>query len=200
MASLNNIGGLHYEMMKRCYNEKSVAFKDYGAKGIVVCEEWHDRDVFRKWCIENGYIKGMRLERVDCSKGTYIRTLCDDIGRTLGCFAHMSGLTRTRSGRFDISESYTLEQIEDMFSNGDMSFMTPIDKIFDEYDRLVITGRKAKKMCNGTQISVQGAVEGKTYRVYDEVGNFLTISKAEDGVMKILKTFYQTIDGGGAAK
>lgn len=69
MASLNNIGGLHYEMMRRCYNEKSVAFKDYGAKGIVVCEEWHDRDIFRKWCIENGYIKGMRLERVDCSKG-----------------------------------------------------------------------------------------------------------------------------------
>ena len=138
--------------------------------------------------------------KVDCSKGTYIRTLCDDIGRRLKCFAHMSGLTRTRSGRFDISESYTLEQIEDMFSNGDMSFMTPIDKIFDEYDRLVITGRKAKKMCNGTQISVQGAIEGKTYRVYDEVGNFLTISKAEDGVMKILKTFYQTMDGGGAAK
>ena len=112
----------------------------------------------------------------------------------------MSGLSSTSSGRFDISESYTLEQIENMFANGDMSFMTPIDKIFDEYDRLVITGRKAKKMCNGTLISVQGAVEGKTYRVYDEVGNFLTISKAEDGIMKILKTFYQTIDGGGAAK
>lgn len=69
MASLNTIGGLHYEMMKRCYNEKSVAFKDYGAKGIGVCPEWHDREVFRKWCKENGYIKGMRLERIDCSKG-----------------------------------------------------------------------------------------------------------------------------------
>ena len=68
MASLNTIGGLHHEMMKRCYNEKSVAYKDYGAKGIGVCQEWHDRDVFRKWCMENGYSKGMRLERIDCSK------------------------------------------------------------------------------------------------------------------------------------
>lgn len=70
MADLNTIGGLHYEMMKRCYNEKSVAYKYYGAKGITVCNEWHDRESFRKWCIENGYEKGMRLERID-SKGIY---------------------------------------------------------------------------------------------------------------------------------
>ena len=138
--------------------------------------------------------------KVDCSKGTYIRTLCDDIGRSLGCFAHMSGLKRTRSGRFDIVRSYTVEQVEEMYSNGDMSFMTPIDKIFDEYDKLILTSRKAKKMCNGTQVAVQGVEDGKIYRVYDELGNFLTISKAEDGVMKILKTFYQTVDGGGMAK
>lgn len=138
--------------------------------------------------------------KVDCSKGTYIRTLCDDIGRSLGCFAHMSGLKRTRSGRFDIIRSYTVEQVEEMYSNGDMSFMTPIDKIFDEYDKLILTSRKAKKMCNGTQVAVQGVEDGKIYRVYDELGNFLTISKAEDGVMKILKTFYQTVDGGGMAK
>ena len=138
--------------------------------------------------------------KVDCSKGTYIRTLCDDIGRSLGCFAHMSGLKRTRSGRFDIVRSYTVEQVEEMYSNGDMSFITPIDKIFDEYDKLILTSRKAKKMCNGTQVAVQGVEDGKIYCVYDELGNFLTISKAEDGVMKILKTFYQTVDGGGMAK
>ena len=60
MADLNTIGGLHYEMMRRCYNETSVAYKDYGAKGITVCLEWHDRENFRKWAIENGYEKGLR--------------------------------------------------------------------------------------------------------------------------------------------
>ncbi len=131
---------------------------------------------------------------VDCTKGTYIRTLCDDLGRELGCFAHMSGLIRTRSGRFDISESYTLEQVEDMFKAGDMSFMTNIDMIFDEYEKLVLPEKKAIKMCNGTQVSADGIVEGETYRVYDEKGNFLTISRAEKGLLKILKTFYQTIE------
>ena len=70
MADLNSIGGIHYEMMRRCYNPSSVAYKDYGAKGITVCSEWHNRDIFREWCIANGYSKGMRLERLD-SKGNY---------------------------------------------------------------------------------------------------------------------------------
>lgn len=68
MSDLNSIGGLHYEMMKRCYNENSVAYKDYGAKGIKVCKEWHDREIFRKWAKENGYVKGLRLERIDSKK------------------------------------------------------------------------------------------------------------------------------------
>lgn len=55
MADTNTIGGLHYEMMKRCYNKKSVMYSYYGAKGITVCQEWHDREVFRKWCKDNGW-------------------------------------------------------------------------------------------------------------------------------------------------
>lgn len=75
MASLETIGGIHYEIMKRCYNEKSVTYKSYGAKGITVCDEWHDREKFRKWCIENGWAKGLRLERID-SKGNYEPSNC----------------------------------------------------------------------------------------------------------------------------
>lgn len=68
MASLETIGGIHYEMMKRCYNEKSVMYSTYGAKGIKVCEEWHDRENFRTWAKENGYVKNLRLDRYDSSK------------------------------------------------------------------------------------------------------------------------------------
>lgn len=75
MANLDTIGGLHYEMMKRCYNEKSVMYSCYGAKGIKVCEEWHDRDVFKKWCLENGYKNGFRLDRIDSFKD-YCPTNC----------------------------------------------------------------------------------------------------------------------------
>lgn len=68
MASLETIGGLHYEMMRRCYNEKSVMYPTYGAVGIKVCEEWHDREVFRKWCKDNGWNKNLRLNRIDGTK------------------------------------------------------------------------------------------------------------------------------------
>lgn len=153
----------------------------------------------RKVRIDNIEILEIDLEnkrftmKVDCSKGTYIRTLCDDIGRRLGCFAHMSALERTKSGRFDISKAYTLEEIEEMYLCGDLSFFVPVDVVFEEYPRLIINARKAHKMCNGTRVAVQGIDEGEVYRVYDESGNFLTISQAENGLLKILKTFYQTI-------
>lgn len=68
MANLDTIGGLHYEMMRRCYDEKSVMYPTYGAVGIKACDEWHDRNNFRKWCKENGYVKGLRLNRIDSSK------------------------------------------------------------------------------------------------------------------------------------
>lgn len=71
MSKLNTIGGLHYDMMRRCYNEKYVAYKNYGAKGITVCPEWHDKEVFRKWCLDNGWNKNLRLNRKDGGKGYF---------------------------------------------------------------------------------------------------------------------------------
>ena len=129
--------------------------------------------------------------RVRCSKGTYIRTLCRDIGERLGCFAHMSALCRTQSGRFRIEDAYTLPEIEAMTAAGDTSFLTPVDRVFDTLPALYLSARKAQKMCNGVRVSTPGMEEGRTYRVYDEKGCFLTVSKAENGVLKIEKTFYQ---------
>ncbi len=68
MADQNFIGGIHYEMMRRCYNPNSVTYSSFGAIGIKVCDEWHDREVFRKWAKENGFKKGLRLCRKDSSK------------------------------------------------------------------------------------------------------------------------------------
>lgn len=129
--------------------------------------------------------------RVACSKGTYIRTLCQDIGRELGCFGHMSELLRTKSGRFGIKEAYTLSEVEDMMNKADLSFLQPIDKVFEEYPAICITDDKADRVCNGVKVRVSGLSEGSVYRVYDQKNNFLTISRAEDGRLTILKTFYQ---------
>lgn len=150
----------------------------------------------RKIFIKEIQIQEINLEgkyftmKVDCSKGTYIRTLCTDIGRDLGCYAHMAELCRTKSGRFILETAVTLEEVEEMVENEDFSFFQEIDKVFEEFDPLYISERKAQKVRNGIQISTPGLVEGKTYRVYDEQGEFLTISKAKDNRLIILKTFF----------
>lgn len=129
--------------------------------------------------------------RVACSKGTYIRTLCQDIGRKLGCYGHTSYLERTKSGRFTIDNAYTIEKIEKAMESDDKSFLLPVDKVFEEFPPLYLSERKADKMCNGVRVRTSGITDGAIYRVYDEKQNFLTISQAENGVLKILKTFYQ---------
>lgn len=128
--------------------------------------------------------------RVLCSKGTYIRTLCSDIGKKLGCFAHMSELRRTKSGDFSITDAVSLEAVEEMTKKEDFSFIIPVDVVLSAYPPLYVSQRKAQNMCNGMQIRTPGMTDGITYRVYDECGHFLTVSKAENGVLKIIKTFY----------
>ncbi len=130
--------------------------------------------------------------RVACSKGTYIRTLCHDLGERLGCHAHMSGLVRTKSGRFTVREAYTLDKIEDMYKSGDLSFFTPIDSVFTELEAITVPEKEAFKIMNGVRIRApRSAADGQTYRVYGKDGKFLTISRSENGRLKILKTFYQ---------
>lgn len=128
--------------------------------------------------------------RVLCSKGTYIRTLCQDIGDRLGCFAHMSALERSKSGRFEISDSLTLEEVAERVQAEDFGFLLPVDAVFAELPPLYLSSRKAELMCHGVQIHTPGLREGETYRVYDEQGNFLSISLAQNGVLKLQKTFY----------
>ncbi len=127
---------------------------------------------------------------VDCSKGTYIRTLCNDIGAALGCGGFMSALTRTKTGRFCIEESFTLEQIEEMLQNGDHSFMVPVAEALPEYRRITLADKNAKKVRNGIKISVEGLTEGETYRVFDESGEFLILAQQTKDGLDVIRTFY----------
>lgn len=141
-------------------------------------------------------IKGIDMENktvdmlVDCSKGTYIRTLCNDIGAALGCGGHMSALHRTKSGRFGIESAYTLEEIEEMVSREDFSFMTPVSEALPECERIVLAERNANRVRNGIKITVAGLSEGKMYRVFDEKNDFLALAQQNDGRFEIIKSFY----------
>lgn len=65
----NSIGAQHRDIMRRCYDPKSHIYKYYGEVGITVCNEWHDRENFKAWSLENGFQKGLRLNRYDSTKG-----------------------------------------------------------------------------------------------------------------------------------
>ncbi|MBE7023620.1 MAG: tRNA pseudouridine(55) synthase TruB [Ruminococcaceae bacterium] len=150
----------------------------------------------RKVVINGIEIKNINLEDgtvdmlVDCSKGTYIRTLCNDIGAALGCGGHMSALERTRSGRFSISEAFSLEQIETMTEKGDYSFLTHVSEALPEYRRIVLGGRNAWRVRNGIKIKVEGLCDGETYRVFDEKNDFLALARKNGEDFEIIKSFY----------
>ena len=150
----------------------------------------------RQIIISNIQIKNIDLKNntvdmlIDCSKGTYIRTLCNDIGAALGCGGHMSALNRTKSGRFDIEDAYTLEQIEEMAKAEDFSFMTPVGQALPEYERIILAEKNAGRVRNGIRITVGGLQEGEIYRVFDEKNEFLALAQQNNGRFEIIKSFY----------
>jgi len=129
--------------------------------------------------------------RVKCSKGTYIRTLCDDIGSYLGCFAHMGSLIRTYSGGFDIKNSYTIEELEALRDEGRLSeALIKTDEIFFEYEKIYLDKKESGKVKNGVPILKEGLIPNKCYRLYDENGSFLCVSKVINGKLKMQTSFW----------
>ena len=127
---------------------------------------------------------------VSCSKGTYIRTLCEDIGMKLHVGAYMNTLRRTKTGPFTIEESHTLKEIEILKNNGELEkIIIPDDRMFEEYPKIKLNPKQVKSVTNGVQMTYNGK-EGQSYRVYDEKNNFLCISKITDGKLKLEKSFW----------
>ncbi len=123
--------------------------------------------------------------RVICSKGTYIRTLCHDIGRKLGCGAAMEGLVRTRVGRFTLAESYTLDEIQEYVHTGRMSeIVCTVEDMFAEYPSFRCSQRCDKLLQNGNPLDVK-SVTGKPIdgwlRAYDSQGTFIGIYARKEG-------------------
>ena len=130
--------------------------------------------------------EGIRL-RVRCSKGTYIRTLCKDIGEALGCGGCMAALRRVQAGEYTISEAVPLLELLEM--ENPEQVLRPVDTMFRNYPAVTLTENQEKRCRNGNSFSVRLA-EG-TYRAYSQTGEFLMLAKAEDGVMSTVKSFFE---------
>lgn len=93
--------------------------------------------------------------KVLCSKGTYIRTLCKDIGEKLGCGACMSDLTRTRSGNFYIEDSIKIDEFKKLVANGELDkIIMPVERVLEKYKKVYISSLAEKFVENGNKISL----------------------------------------------
>ncbi len=116
--------------------------------------------------------------KVRCSKGTYIRTLCHDIGKYLKCGACMQSLIRTKTSVFDIKDSITLEKLEELKQTDNLSeAIIPVDRIFEKYEKFVADNEMKKRLLNGALSNVN--ISEGMYRVYDIDDNFLAVAKVE---------------------
>lgn len=127
---------------------------------------------------------------VVCSKGTYIRTLCNDIGDTLGCGGCMSSLRRVKAGAFSIEKAHTIDEIQAAADNGGLDeIIIPVDRLFSAYPELTVRDTAEKKLRNGNIIKL--AAPNGTYRVYTETGGFLLLGEASDNKLKTIKSFFE---------
>ena len=124
--------------------------------------------------------------RVRCSKGTYIRTLCKDIGEALGCGGCMESLRRVSAGEYTIAEAVPLQELLD--TGKPETYLRGVDTMFRNYPAVTLTANQEKRCRNGNTFSVK--LEAGTYRAYSQSGEFLMLAKVEAGVMVTMKSFF----------
>ena len=123
---------------------------------------------------------------VHCSKGTYIRTLCKDIGEALGCGGCMASLRRVTAGEYTIEEAVPLQELLD--AENPEPYLRRVDTMFRNYPTVTLTPNQEKRCRNGNAFSV--AYPEGTYRAYSQSGEFLMLAKVEEGTMTTVKSFF----------
>ena len=123
---------------------------------------------------------------VHCSKGTYIRTLCKDIGEALGCGGCMESLRRVTAGEYTIQNSVPLQTLIESEDPG--QYLIPVDSMFKSYPAVTLTEKQEKCCRNGVAFTTN--LEAGTYRVYSASGEFLALSHMVEGKLTTIKSFW----------
>ena len=129
--------------------------------------------------------EGIRL-RVRCSKGTYIRTLCKDIGEALGCGGCMAALRRVSAGEYTIDEAVPLAEL--LETQEPEKYLRDVDTMFRNHPAVTLTANQEKRCRNGNAFT--NPMADGTYRAYSQSGEFLMLAKVEDNIMSTVKSFF----------
>ena len=158
---------------------------DLARKGVEVARKPRGVTIYDLELLEQDAAGDWGL-RVVCSKGTYIRTLCHDIGAALGCGGCMSALTRTMAAGFTLDEAVTLD---DARERGE-TLLRPVDSLFRQYPAYRIKSADADRRCRCGNPIRDAGLAGGVYRVYGHTGAFLALSRCENGVLTSIKNFF----------
>ncbi len=177
------------------YSAKSVdgvRLYDLARKGIEVEREACEVEIKKLELVEASSEDNRYVIDVYCSKGTYIRSLIDDIGRLLGCGAVMTELQRTNAMGFSLDDCVTLEQLQSIRDN-DASFdeyIMDVEKILDCYSRVDVTTAQAKRFSNGGALDIDRIkaelCDGELYRIYGD-NEFLGLGQADNAQLKVAR-------------
>ena len=158
---------------------------DLARKGKTVERQPREIEIFELTMLEFSGTTA-RL-RVKCSKGTYIRTLCKDIGEALGCGGCMAALRRVQAGEYTIEEAVPLQTLLD--ADKPEEYLRPVDSMFRKFPEVVLSPNQEKRCRNGNSFSMQ--LEPGTYRAYSRNDEFLMLAKVKDGIMSTIKSFFE---------
>lgn len=135
-----------------------------------------------------GEENGDLILRVRCSKGTYIRTLCHDIGQALGCGGVMTSLRRTRVGSYDVQNAYSVAELSRMERDAAESLLLPLDSVFSDYESVQLSPENEAHCRNGRSFSLR--VPDGQYRLYGSEDQFLMFADVQAGQVCAIKRFY----------
>ena len=158
---------------------------DLARKGQEVERQPRPVTIHRLECLEFDRETARLL--VHCSKGTYIRTLCKDIGEALGCGGCMESLRRISAGSYTIDEAIPLELL--LETEDPQSCLRPVDSMFRQHPSLTLTENQEKRCRNGNSFTL--AIADGTYRAYSKDGEFLMLAKVENSIMSTIKSFFE---------
>ena len=158
---------------------------DLARKGKTVERQPRPITIHELTLVERGE-NTLRL-RVRCSKGTYIRTLCKDIGEKLGCGGCMESLRRVAAGEYTIDEAVPLQTLLETERPED--YLRTVDTMFRNYPAVTLTANQETRCRNGNAFSV--SLTPGAYRAYSQGGEFLMLAKVDGGVMSTIKSFFQ---------
>ncbi len=141
---------------------------DYARAGKEVKIEPRDIEIYKIELLNTDKEQKTISFKVACSKGTYIRSLCEDVSNKLGTVGFMKNLRRTIVGEFKIEDAFKINEIKEKTENNDYSYIIPVEKIFENKPKIELSDKELQRFLNGVKILAKGYENAEVCRVYTD--------------------------------